>query len=106
MSPSRLSGPLSLSKGLGENDISKAGGASVDIIDIRRKAVELNLKEDISSQFHPKTGPRTLPTLLLYSERGLQLFEDVSSAQQSASRTWMNVDIGTDHVSGRVLFDK
>jgi len=81
MSPSRASGPLPLGKGNGGDDVGKAGQASIDIIDIRRKAVEINLKEDILSQFHPETGPRTLPTLLLYNERGLQLFEDVSSAQ-------------------------
>lgn len=47
----------------------------VDIIDIRRVEVETNLKADIVSQFCPKEGPRKLPTLLLYDERGLQLFE-------------------------------
>lgn len=69
------SAPLSDIKGGGSDH--KASKASVDIVDIRRAAVEINLKEDILSQFHPKTGPRTLPTLLLYNERGLQLFEDV-----------------------------
>ena len=72
-------------KGGGEDGIRKASQASIDIIDIRRKAVEINLKEDVLTQFHSKTGPRTLPTLLLYNERGLQLFEDVSRAR-SASR--------------------
>lgn len=49
----------------------------VDIIDIRGAAVETNLKDDILSLFSPKEGPRKLPTLLLYDEKGLQLFEDV-----------------------------
>jgi hypothetical protein len=35
------------------------------------------LKDDILSLFSPKEGPRMLPTLLLYDEKGLQLFEDV-----------------------------
>ena len=52
--------------------------SKVDIIDIRHAAVEINLKEEILSQFSPENGPRQLPTLLLYDERGLQLFEDVS----------------------------
>ncbi|KAJ9148910.1 hypothetical protein NKR23_g4566 [Pleurostoma richardsiae] len=52
--------------------------AAVDILDIRRAAVETNLKEDILALFHPKQGPRKLPTLLLYDERGLQLFEDIT----------------------------
>lgn len=72
-----------LGKGCGEKKVDKAGEVSVHIIDIRRKAVEINLKEDILAQFHSKTGPRTLPTLLLYNERGLQLFEDVRSANET-----------------------
>lgn len=52
--------------------------AKIDIIDIRRAAVEINLKEDIKSLFCPEKGPRKLPTLLLYDEKGLQLFEEVS----------------------------
>lgn len=96
---------MSLGKRRGENDVRKAAEASVDIIDIRHKAVEVNLKEDILSQFHPKTGPRTLPTLLLYNERGLQLFEDVSSANECLPHL-DDANTGTDHVSRRVLFDQ
>lgn len=48
-----------------------------DIIDIRRSLVESDLKTDVLSMFNPSNGPRRLPTLLLYNERGLQLFEDV-----------------------------
>lgn len=51
---------------------------SVDIIDIRGASVELNLKAEIQSMFCSTNGPRELPTLLLYDERGLQLFEKVS----------------------------
>lgn len=51
---------------------------SLDIVDIRRVAVETNLKAEILSMFRAKDGPRRLPTLLLYDERGLQLFESVS----------------------------
>lgn len=49
----------------------------LDIIDIRRAAVETNLKSDVLSMWNPSEGPRKLPTLLLYNEKGLQLFEDV-----------------------------
>lgn len=49
----------------------------VDIIDIRQVTVEINLKEEINRLFRPQEGPRTLPTLLLYDEKGLQLFEEV-----------------------------
>lgn len=52
--------------------------AASNIIDIRRASVELNLRDMIKEQFCPKSGPRTLPTLLLYDDKGLQLFEEVS----------------------------
>ena len=52
--------------------------AKVNIIDIRRAAVEISLKSEIRTLFLSTDGPRTLPTLLLYNERGLQLFESVS----------------------------
>ncbi len=54
---------------------------SVDIIDIRHDAVELNLKEEILTSLRPQKGPKQLPTLLLYDERGLQLFEQASLRQ-------------------------
>jgi hypothetical protein len=50
---------------------------TLDILDIRRAAVEVNLKEEILSMFFPEHGPRLLPTLILYDEKGLQLFEEV-----------------------------
>lgn len=58
--------------------VSASAPSELDIIDIRRETVESNIKEEIMSMFHPRSGPRMLPTLLLYSKRGLQLFEDVS----------------------------
>jgi len=76
-SPGEVNSPL---KATGkENGVpaGPTGGGPVDIIDIRGAAVEINLKDDILSLFSPKEGPRMLPTLLLYDEKGLQLFEDV-----------------------------
>ena len=52
---------------------------TTDIIDIRHDAVEINLKEEIFTQLQPEEGPKRLPTLLLYDERGLQIFEKVRS---------------------------
>ena len=52
----------------------------VDIIDIREAVVEFNLNEEIYRLFRPQEGARKLPTLLLYDEKGLQLFEEVSRA--------------------------
>lgn len=56
--------------------------SGIDIIDIRHDAVEINLKDDILASLRPASGPKTLPTLLLYDERGLQLFEGVGSTSQ------------------------
>lgn len=84
-SPGEVRSPL---KAAGrENGVPAAptGRGRVDIIDIRGAAVEINLKDDILSLFSPKEGPRMLPTLLLYDEKGLQLFEEVGSATTSAT---------------------
>jgi hypothetical protein len=54
-----------------------ASPPNLDIIDIRCAAVEINIKEEINSLFKAQDGPRKLPTLLLYDEQGLQLFEAV-----------------------------
>jgi len=54
-----------------------ANVSKIDIIDIRHDAVEINLKGQILTSLRPEVGPKTMPTLLLYDERGLQLFEEV-----------------------------
>ncbi|KAI9152080.1 Ergothioneine biosynthesis protein 1 [Paramyrothecium foliicola] len=55
---------------------------NADIIDIRGPQVEYNLKDDIVALFNPAKGPRKLPTLLLYDEKGLQLFEDITHLEE------------------------
>ena len=59
--------------------------SSIDIIDIRHDAVEVNLKDEILKSLRPESGIKTMPTLLLYNERGLQLFEEVGF---EARRSW------------------
>jgi len=49
----------------------------IDIIDIRRTRIQMSLKNDILSMLKPERGPKAMPTLLLYDEKGLQLFEEV-----------------------------
>lgn len=51
----------------------------IDIIDIRRDALgsSLDLGRDIMAQLAPARGPKKMPTLLLYDEKGLQTFEEV-----------------------------
>ncbi len=53
--------------------------SSIGIIDIRHNAVEINLKEEILSSLKATPGSKSLPTLLLYDQRGLQIFEEVRS---------------------------
>ncbi|TWU75844.1 hypothetical protein ED733_005205 [Metarhizium rileyi] len=51
----------------------------IDIIDIRSNKVDFNLKDEVVRMINPTdAGVRKLPTLLLYDERGLQLFEDIT----------------------------
>jgi hypothetical protein len=54
--------------------------SAIDIVDIRHDAVEINLKEEILTSLKPRNGPKTMPTLLLYDERGLQIFEEVNTS--------------------------
>jgi hypothetical protein len=77
------------------------GTKKVDIIDIRHDAVEINLKEEILGSLRPQNGPKTLPTLLLYDERGLQLFEEVSDPMGRRVHPCINIRI--DYISGRIL---
>jgi hypothetical protein len=72
--------------------------SDIDIIDIR-SAIEMDLKVEILSMLKPVKGPKKMPTLLLYDERGLQIFEKVGiynffSPQMEThihrSRTWMS----------------
>lgn len=67
---------------MGKGSSRKDQRSQVDIIDIREATVEFSLKEEIYHLFRLQEGTRKLPTLLLYDEKGLQLFEDVSRASQ------------------------
>ena len=49
------------------------------IIDIRRGAIEHSVLEDMMSRLQPGEGKaKQMPTLLLYDELGLKLFEDIT----------------------------
>ncbi|KAI5459770.1 C-type lectin protein [Mariannaea sp. PMI_226] len=63
-------------------NIKSSPAQKLDIIDIRTRHVDFNLKEEIISQFNPEEGPRRLPTLLLYNEKGLQLFEEITYLEE------------------------
>lgn len=73
-----------------ESVSSPANHSKIDIIDIRREAVEIDLKLEITSLLKPEKGPKKLPTLLLYDEQGLQMFEKVGvfSSRLLARKTY------------------
>ena len=54
----------------------------VHIIDIRAKRGRANdsptLRDQIVAGLSKPTGEKTLPTILVYDERGLRLFDDIS----------------------------
>ena len=56
-----------------------SGCSNVSIIDIRRDGLEYSLLDEIREKLDPASGQeRRMPTLLLYDERGLKLFEDIT----------------------------
>jgi len=77
--------------------------SDIDIIDIRCNATEMDLKLEIMSMLKPAKGPKQMPTLLLYDERGLQIFEKVWMFRTIPCSL---VLIIADNVLGRVLFDE
>jgi hypothetical protein len=74
--------PPQLLRGLSKMDssVKLSNGtitSGIDIIDIRSDAIGMDLKAEILSMLKPTKGPRKMPTLLLYDEKGLQIFEKV-----------------------------
>lgn len=60
---------------LGENKVN----SSPPIVDIRSDTTGSSLKKLITSGLKPKNGDeKTLPTLLLYDDEGLRLFEEIT----------------------------
>ncbi len=54
-------------------------GSNVMIKDIRHNDIGPSILDQIHDGLHPQLGgEKSLPTLLLYDERGLQLFEEIS----------------------------
>lgn len=53
------------------------------IIDIRSDTAGINLKQEIKAGLNVKDGEeKTLPTLLLYDDKGLKLFEKITYLDQ------------------------
>ena len=54
-------------------------GGTTEIIDIRTEAAEVDILQDIKKGLRPDDGgEKQLPTLLLYDEAGLRLFEKIT----------------------------
>lgn len=50
-----------------------------NIIDIRQDREKISLRDEIEKGLNPeKDAEKRLPTLLLYNERGLQIFEEIT----------------------------
>ncbi|KXJ86110.1 C-type lectin protein [Microdochium bolleyi] len=73
---------LAAGKPKNQSAIPRSLPDAIDIIDIRSDAVAFNLKQEIFQLFRPQEGPRQLPTLLLYDEKGLQLFEKITYLEE------------------------
>ena len=63
--------------------MSESNAAVHNIIDIRSDAASISLKKEILAGLKVKDGKeKTLPTLLLYDELGLKLFEKITYLEQ------------------------
>ena len=55
----------------------------VSIIDIRRSEVHFSILDEMHSKLHPAPGQeKSMPTMLLYDEQGLKLFEDITYLEE------------------------
>lgn len=60
-------------------EVPDARGTGPSIIDIRSDTAGIELKQEILNGLKPSDGKeKTLPTLLLYDEQGLKLFEKIT----------------------------
>lgn len=67
------------------------------IIDVRRNAQDTSLIEQIRTGLSPSHGgEKQLPTLLLYDEQGLKLFEDITYLDEYYL-TNAEIEVLTDH---------
>lgn len=58
---------------------SGSAGRRANILDIRRSKDEFNVRRDIEIGLQPSNGrEKQMPTILLYDELGLKLFEEIT----------------------------
>lgn len=59
------------------------GHSNVSIIDIHQGGLDFSLVDEIRQKLNPGKGQeRRMPTLLLYDEKGLQLFEEITYLEE------------------------
>lgn len=59
------------------------GHRDVSIVDIRQGELNISLVDEIRQKLNPGKGQeRRMPTLLLYDEEGLQLFEEITYLEE------------------------
>ena len=65
------------------NAAAGAKGSRANIIDIRSDISRIGLKQEIVEGLKPGAGKeKTLPTLLLYDDQGLKLFERITYLEE------------------------
>lgn len=53
------------------------------IVDIRRDKIERSIRAELIEKLHPENGEeKQMPTLLLYDENGLKLFEEITYLEE------------------------
>ena len=76
------------------------GHVEESITDIRRGEFDYPLLNEIKSKLNPSEGKeKQLPTLLLYDEQGLKLFEDVTYLDEYYL-TNSEIEVLTNHADG------
>ena len=59
------------------------GHSDVSIIDIRQGGSDVSIVDEIRQKLNPGQGQeRRMPTLLLYDEEGLRLFEEITYLEE------------------------
>ena len=76
------------------------------IIDIRRNEIQFSILDDMQQKLRPAVNEeKKLPTLLLYDETGLKLFEDITYLEEYYL-TNAEIEVLTryaDHIADRLV---
>ena len=82
--------------------LSINGDPNPAVIDIRRDGMDTNLLDSVRTMLNSEDGQeRRLPTLLLYDEQGLKLFEDITYLDEYYL-TNAEIKVLTDHANDLV----